>query len=245
VTTTRLLDRLDPGPFLAAQRGRKVNFDPHEVDDSWHHDSARAVLGSEAPGPPEPDGVWQTACRLVEAYEFADPRTIRAVFHAEAPLHGRDMVLEGRFAVLRFYMGVRVTDVIDEERPRDGDGSTYDRIWGWAYETLEGHLERGRMSYEVVKHQESGEVELVIKAYSEGAPTLGVLTSLGWRVFGRPTQLRFYRMCGRRLTRQVAAHVGEVQPVPARRIVDGLVLAPSDADRSWWHRASIRRHQPS
>ena len=245
MTTTRLLDRLDPGPVLAVQHSRKVNFDPREVDDSWHHDTARTVLGTEAPGPPEPEGVWRTACRLVEAYEFADPRIIRAVFGAEAPLQDRDMLLEGRFAALRFYFGVRVTDVIDEERPRDGDRSAQDRIWGWAYETLEGHLERGRMSYEVVKHQDSGVVELVIKAYSQGAPSLGVVTALGWRVFGRRTQLRFYRMCGRRLARQVAAHVGEAQPVPARRIVDGLVLAPSDADRSWWHRASIRRHQPS
>lgn len=245
MTTTRLLDRVDPRAVLAEQRHRKVNFDPREVDDSWHHDTARTALGTEAPGPPEPDGVWQTACRLVEAYEFADPRIIRAVFGAEAALQGRDMVLEGRFAVLRFYFGVRVTDVIDEERPRDGDGSAAkDRVWGWAYETLEGHLERGRMSYEVVKHQDSGAVELVIKAYSEGAPTLGVVTALGWRLFGRRTQLRFYRLCGRRLASLVRTRAGQARPVPPRRVVDGLVLAPSDAGPSWWHRLSIRRHQP-
>ena len=244
MSTVRLLDRIDPRPVLEAQRTRKVNFDPREVDDSWHHDTSRTTLGAEAPGPPEPDGVWRTACRLVEAYEFADPRIIRAVFAADAPLQGRDMLLEGRFAVLRFYFGVRVTDVIDEERPRDGDPSAQDRIWGWAYETLEGHLERGRMSYEVVKHQDSGAVELVIKAYSELAPALGVVTATGWRVFGRRTQLRFYRMCGRRLATFVRLHLGEDQPVPQRRIVDGLTLAPSDAEPSWWHRVSVRRHQP-
>ena len=244
MSTVKFLDRIDPRPVLAAQHSRKVNFDPDDVDDSWHHDTARTVLGTEAPGPPEPDGVWRTACRLVEAYEFADPRIIRAVFGAGVPLQDRDMLLEGRFAVLRFYFGVRVTDVIDEERPRDDDPSAQDRIWGWAYETLEGHLERGRMSYEVVKHQDSGEVELVIKAYSEGAPTLGVVTALGWRVFGRRTQLRFYRMCGRRLATLVRLHVGQAEPVPPRRIVDGLVLAPSDAGPSWGRRFSVRRHQP-
>jgi uncharacterized protein (UPF0548 family) len=244
VTTTRLLDRLDPGPFLEAQRDRKVNFDPGEVDDSWHHDSARAVLGTEAPGPPEPDGVWQTACRLVEAYEFADKRIIRAVFGARAPLQDRDMLLEGRFAVLRFYFGVRVTEVIDEERATDGDRSAYDRVWGGAYETLEGHLERGRMSYEVVKHQASGEVELVITAYSEGAPTLGPVTKLGWRLFGRRTQLRFYQACGSKLAALVREHLGQAEPVPQRRTLDGLVLAPSDARPSWLRGISIRRHQP-
>jgi uncharacterized protein (UPF0548 family) len=244
VTATRLLDRVDPGPVLAAQRSRKVNFDQGEVDDSWHHDTARAALGAEAPGPPEPNGVWETACRLVEAYEFADKRLIRAVFSAEAPLHGRDMLLEGRFAVLRFYFGVRVTEVIDEERPCDGDRSAPDRVWGWAYETLEGHLERGRMSYEVIKHQDSGAVELLITAYSQGSPTLGAVTGLGWRLFGRRTQLRFYRLCGRRLATLVRTHVGQPQPVPRRRVLDGLVRAPSDAGPSWWRGISIRRHQP-
>lgn len=237
MTRFRLLDRLDPAPVLVEQRGRKVNFDPAEVDGSWHHDEQRTRLGREESGPPVTDGVWETACRLVEAYEQADPSLIRAVYDPTAPLLGRDMLLEGRFLALRFYMGVRVTDVIDEHR--DGD-----RTWGWAYETLQGHLERGRMSYEVVKHEPTGEVELVIRAYSEGAPTLGPVTTLGWRVFGRPTQLRFYRACGQRLARRVREHVGEQDPVPPRRIVEGLVLAPSDATRRPHHRLAIRRHHP-
>lgn len=237
MTRTRLLDRIDPAPVLAEQRSRQVNFDPAEVDAGWHHDERRAMLGFEAPGPPEPDGTWETACRLVAAYEQADPSLIRAVYDPDAPLRGRDMLLEGRFLVLRFYFGVRVTDVVDDRR----DGS---RIWGWAYETLEGHLERGRMSYEVVKDERTGEVELVISAYSEGAPTLGPVVGLGWKVFGRRMQLRFYRECGRRLARLVDDHRGERDPVPERRTVDGLVLAPSDAAPRPHHRLSIRRHQP-
>ncbi len=40
------------------------------------------------------------------------------------------MLLEGRFFLLRFYMGVRITVLVDETR--------YGRhkVWGWAYETL-------------------------------------------------------------------------------------------------------------
>jgi hypothetical protein len=134
-------------------------------------------------------------------------------------------------------MGVRITDVIDERR----DGS---RAWGWAYETLEGHLERGRMSYEVVKDETSGVVELVINAYSEGAPTLGPVIGLGWKIFGRPTQLRFYRECGRRLARLVHDHLVQDDPVPERRTAHGLVLAPADAAPRPHHRLSVRRHQP-
>ncbi|HEY6934904.1 MAG TPA: DUF1990 family protein [Marmoricola sp.] len=237
MTRVSLLDRIDPAPVLAEQHARSVNFDPDEVDDSWHHDHARARLGSEPPGAPRPDGVWETACRLVAAYEMADPALIRAVYDPAAPLHGRDMLLEGRFLVLRFYMGVRITDVIDEQR-----GS--ERVWGWAYETLQGHLERGRMAYEVVKHEDTGDVELVISAYSEGAPTLGPVTGLGWKLFGRQSQLRFYHECGRRLARAVQRHVGEHDPVPERRTVEGLVLAPSDARLRPHHRLSVRRHHP-
>jgi uncharacterized protein (UPF0548 family) len=237
MTRLRLLDRIDPAPVLAAQRRRRVNFDPRQVDDGWNHDLQRAALGDEPPGPPEPDGVWETACRLVAAYEMADPGLIRAVYDARAPLQGRDLLLEGRFLLLRFYMGVRITDVIDEQRGTE-------RVWGWAYETLEGHLERGRMSYEVVKHQDSGRVELVITAYSKGAPTLGPVTALGWRLFGRRTQLRFYRTCGTRLARLAHERLGQRDPVPERRTVDGLVLAPSDADPGARRQVSIRRHQP-
>jgi hypothetical protein len=53
------------------------------------------------------------------------------------------MLLEARFFGLRFYVGVRVTGVIDEERAT-GDGPA--QVWGWCYQTLEGHLEQGRLS---------------------------------------------------------------------------------------------------
>jgi uncharacterized protein (UPF0548 family) len=237
MSRVRLLDRVDPGPLLAAQRQRRANFDPAQVDNSWHHDRFRASLGTEAPGPPRAGDVWQTACRLVAAYEMADPSLIRAVYDPDAPLHGRDMLLEGRFLVLRFYMGVRVTDIIDERR----DGR---RVWGWAYETLEGHLERGRMSYEVEKDEQSGRVDLVINAYSQGAPTLGPVVGLGWKIFGRRMQLRFYHACGRRLAQLVGERRGRADPVGERRTVDGLVLAPGDAVPRPHHRLSIRRLLP-
>lgn len=243
----RLLDRIAPGPILADLRHRTVNFDRSEVDGSWHRDLQRTPLLSEAPGQPEPNGAWETACRLLAAYEFADPSLIRAVYDESQPLLGRDMLLEGRFALLRFYMGVRVTDVIDSERQAQAteDGAApRDRVWGWAYETLDGHLESGRMSYEVVKDLDSGRVEFVIEAYSHRTPTLGPVTGLGWRVFGRRTQLRFYRSCARRLAGMVAARTGEPYPVPPRRYADGLVLAPSDARPNPWRWLSIRRHQP-
>lgn len=249
MSRARLLDRVEAEPVLVQLGRQAVNYRADEVDlATWTTDTVRSDLPGEAPGPPEPRGSWETACRLLDAYEISDPALIRAVYRADAPLLSRDMLLEGRFAVLRFYMGVRITAVVDEDRPtvderRHGAGSR-DRVWGWSYETLQGHVERGRMAYEVVKHEGSGEVELVITAYSQGAPSLGPLTRLGWRLFGRRTQLRFYHHCGLRLARAVSARRGQPQPVPDRRMAGGLVLAPSDAEVRFPDAFAVRRNQP-
>ena len=128
---------------------------------------ATTVIGREAPGPPEPGGPWETACRLVGQYEFADARILRGVYRRDGDLLGRDMLLEARFYGLRFYLGVRVTGIIDEERDT-GDGP--ERVWGWCYQTLEGHLEQGRLSYEVIKNLATGRVMFRVAGYSRPAP---------------------------------------------------------------------------
>jgi len=183
---TQLFGSTDHAAGLAGLRDRAVNFPEEELrEPGWHHDSVRHTLEPEAAGPPEPDGSWMTACRLVRDYEFPDPRIIRAVYARDVPLRGRDMLLEGRFAVVRFLFGVRVTHVVDEVR-RDGT----ERAWGWSYDTLEGHLERGRMTYEVVKHLPSGQVYFDLIGQSQRAPRLGPVLRAGWGVFGRQMQRR-------------------------------------------------------
>ncbi|TWF95431.1 DUF1990 family protein [Saccharopolyspora dendranthemae] len=198
---------------------RQVNYSAAEVrEPAWNFDAHRRSLGSEEPGPPEPGGVWETACRLVRDYEFAVPRRIRAIYRRDSPLLGRDMLLEGAFYGLRFHMGVRVTEVLDESSP--------ERVWGWSYETLEGHIERGKMSYLVIKHPTSGRVEFLVSGYSQHSPGLAPLTRLGWAAFGRSTQLRFYRHCAARMDRLVTESLEGRAPGPARE-ADSVVLAPS------------------
>jgi len=58
-----------------------------------------------AAGPPVAGGPWEVACLLVRHYEFAEPRIVRAVYRGHDELLGRDMLLEDRFAGLRFYLG--------------------------------------------------------------------------------------------------------------------------------------------
>lgn len=223
---------VDENTALAALRHRRINYDPERApqdgraDGHWHVDSDDAVIGSEIPGLPVPGGPWETGCVLVRQYEFAEPAILRAAYRADSELAGRDMLLEGRFFGLRFYLGVRITGVIDETR--DVDGSP-ERVWGWSYQTLEGHLEQGRLSYEVIKNLGTGRVTFRVSGYSRAAPIPSLVVRWGFRLFGRWTQRRFYLAIQRRMRRLVqAGQRGAALPVPATR-ADGVVLAPSGA----------------
>lgn len=148
------------------------------------------------------------------------------------------MLLEARFYGLHFSMGVRVTEVVDEVR----DERT--RVWGWSYQTLQGHLERGCMAYEVVKDLDSGRVEFVTHGISQRAPTMGPVLALGWRLFGRRMQLRFYRGCGARVQHIVEGVLAGRREAPGPVVLDGLVHAPSDADPRARDRVALRSEHP-
>lgn len=189
----RLLRSISSPAVLTSLRDRQINYDMGEVRrPHWNFDLHRYRLGTEPPGPPVDGGLWHAACRLVRDYEFTPPEVLRAAYFHRAPLLGRDLLLEGRFAFMRFLMGVRITELLD--RTRDGQ-----QVWGWSYETLEGHLERGRVDYEVFKDLDSGVVEFVARSYSQMNPHLALVFRLGWAIFGRRKQLRFYRRIGERL----------------------------------------------
>jgi Domain of unknown function (DUF1990) len=243
VARERLLGNIDHLSALAELRTRQINYDPGEVrPPEWIFDVYRSLVGYERPGPPVPHCVWETARNLVRDYEFTPPELVRAVFYRADPLLGRNLLLEGRFFGLRFYMGVRITMLLDETRNQQ------QQVWGWAYETLERHLERGKVTYEVVKHLDSGRVEFVASCQSQRSPCLGPILRLGWLLFGRRTQLRFYRRCGQRLRTLVQASLTGA-PVSAGVRSPGqhrdVVLVPSGVRANPLDRFTIRQHDPA
>ncbi|TVP70920.1 MAG: DUF1990 family protein [Nitriliruptor sp.] len=190
----------------------EVNFTPMlweqaDADPAWRADRRRIDLPPEPPGPPVEGGPFVVARALLWTYEVADPALVRAVYDAAAPLDGRDMLLVGRFAGLRFPMGVRVGGVVDGP---DLDGGAAVHRFAWHYRTLEGHLERGQMDYEVVKEEASGRVSFRMAAYSQRGKIENPVVRAGFAVFGRPTQLRFYARALERMRRLTAerAEVG-------------------------------------
>ena len=206
------------GALVDDLRGRSVNYaeedaPPHVVA-GWHRDGLRMVLGCEEPGEIEPGGLAEKAAALVASYEFADPAILRAVYRTPSDLVGRNMLLVGRFLFLRFAMGVRVTESHDDVR--DGEH----RI-GWSYQTLEGHLEQGKLTWEVAKDLASGSVEFRIRAFSRRAPLRNPVIGLGFRFFGRRTQTRFYDNALQRLSDLL-----EHPAAPPPSLDDGLARAP-------------------
>jgi len=186
---------------------RNLNFDAARrdeitTDNGWRIDHYARALPSESPGPPLAGASWETACRLMRDYEFADPKIVRAVFRPDDPLEGRDMLLEARFHGLRFHLGVRVGGVLDETREIDGRPV---RVWGWNYSTLQGHLEMGQIDYEVWKWTDTGQVEFHVSCFSRAAPVANPILRLGFRLFGRREQVRFARHACDRMARLTAA----------------------------------------
>ena len=190
-----LLARVDEASVLDSLRGRRsttTRLMPRRTARPKVTGTSTPAPSSSArshPGTRCPTARGRLARELVTHYEFADERILRAVYDQDQDLLGRNMLLEGRFFFLRFYFGVRVTDVYDEtqdtERGRE-------RVWGWSYQTLQGHLEEGRISFEVIKNLGTGQVGFRVTGYSRAAQITDPLVRFGFRLFGRHTQTRYY-----------------------------------------------------
>jgi uncharacterized protein (UPF0548 family) len=170
---------------LGELAGKPVNYDPDALDlehppAGWHVDHRCQPLPSEPPGEPVPGGSWEIAQRLIRGYEFADPSLVRAHYDPERPLDGRDMLLELRaLNLVSVHVGVRVVHVYDEVR-QVGERSA--RVFGWAYRTLEGHVEQGQMDWQVWKWSDTGEVQFRVHAVSRPASIANPVIRIGFWV---------------------------------------------------------------
>jgi uncharacterized protein (UPF0548 family) len=219
---------------LEGLRDRPLNFDLTELDShsrgpGWHLDERSQPLPPEPPGPPEPGGSYEVARRLMLDYEFADPSLVRAIYFADAPLDGRDMLLQLRFLVLRFRVGVRVVAVREGTRTRAGRPVA---LFGWSYATLEGHLEVGRMDYDVRKWLDSGAVEFRLSAVSRMANIRNPAIRLGFRLFGRREQLKFYRRCGERMARFTEMELRNPKDARGAHVVDDVAVSPATSEQA-------------
>ena len=205
---------------LEAVRTAAVNFERgerHEVSEEsgWHLDHHEIDLAPEPPGPPLEDGSWAVACDLARAYAFPDPDLITGIFSPDEPIAGRPMLLRARFLGFTFWFGVRLTEEVDTTRATDAGPV---RVWGFGYYTLEGHFERGQITFEVRKELETGRVTFHIDAWSQPDRIRNPFYRIGFKLFGRRLQLRFARTAldrMQRLTAQTLAARAAGAPEPA------------------------------
>jgi uncharacterized protein (UPF0548 family) len=203
---------------LAALRGAALNFEPQPLEyytpeQGWHADALSQRLPGESAGDPAPGGPWRIARQLIEDYRIADPAIVRASWDPQSPLEGRDMLLELRlYRIVSVRAGVRVTRVWDEERVVTGRRA---RVFGFEYATLQGHVEMGRMDYELYKWRDDGRVEFRLHAHSRASEDGAPWIRLGFRLFGRREQLRFYLRCCERIARLTSRELGVAgDPLP-------------------------------
>lgn len=147
---------------LARARDLPHNFseDPEEmtVERGWNHYFSEAVVGREAAGTPVSDGPFEKGRVAVTQYVFSDPTIVVGHFDPRVPLLHRPMLLELRaLRHVRFLVGVRVGAVRDEQRD---DRS----VFGWRYDTLEGHIEMGSEWFLLTKDHVTGKISFRIEA---------------------------------------------------------------------------------
>jgi uncharacterized protein (UPF0548 family) len=229
---------------LAALARTPVNYDPDGLDlgdppTGWHVDDRCQSLPSEAPGDPAPVGSWAIARRLIQGYEFADPSLVRAHYDPAAPLQGRTMLLELRaLNLVSVRVGVRVVSVYDEIRSRDGGEA---RVFGWAYRTLEGHVEMGQMDWQVWKWRATGEVQFRVRAVSRPAAIANPIIRLGFWLLGGHERSVFLNSTDARMASLTELALTPERPADAMRAASRQLTARRGANDDGAHERLDRR----
>jgi uncharacterized protein (UPF0548 family) len=198
--------------YLAELKGRTVNFDtPLEqmtLANGWTIDGSEDEIGTEPEGPPIPDGVFARAKQAIINYDFSDPSIVVGHFDPESPVVGRDMLLELKVLGFRFLCGVRVHSVREEY-----DGNT--SYFGFRYDTLEGHIERGFEWFLLTKDHATGGVHFKIEAHWRLGQFPTWWSKVGFKLIGERYRSLWRQRAPERLRR--IAH----QPVTAPIAVPG------------------------
>lgn len=195
--------------YLDALRDRPISFDgPPErmtVAEGWTVDGTDADLGQEPEGPPLPDGFFARARQSIVNYDFSDPRIVVGHFDPEAPLIGRDMLLELKVLGLRFLGGVRVTAARDDAE----HGTSY---FGFRYDTLAGHIEQGFEWFLLSKDHDTGSIHFRIEANWRLGQFPTWWSRVGFRLLGEHYRSLWRRRAPERLRRLAQ------QPMPAKPV---------------------------
>lgn len=180
---------------LLALEGLERNFEPSEPRTpgrGWRSHASETTVARERPGPPEPSGPFDRARSAVAEYAFSDPAIVSACFDPTAALEGRRMLLELKALGLRFLAGTVVSAVRQE-------ATSTETVFGYRYDTLEGHIERGWEWFVLSKLHATGEVRFRINAHWQPGEFPNQWSRIGFRLVGLRYQRRWVRQAHARL----------------------------------------------
>jgi uncharacterized protein (UPF0548 family) len=182
---------------LCALRKLERNFsgpaDQMTLDRGWNRYSSEATIAQSTPGLPTEDGLFERGRTAVANYEFSDPRILIAHFDPDVPLAERYLLLEMRaLRVFRFLGGV----VVGAVRSEQNDSRT---MFGFRYDTLEGHIERGAEWFTLTKEHETGVIRFRIEASWRPGQFPNWWSRLGFSLLGPHYQKKWHERAHRLL----------------------------------------------
>jgi uncharacterized protein (UPF0548 family) len=185
---------------------RPLNFEAIEVEMTgergWHHYHSEAVIARE----PEGDTCFARARIAVANYQFSNPRIVVAHFDPAGSLLQRRILLEIKVLGLHYLCPAVVSTVRDEPN-----------VFGFRYDTLVGHIERGVEWFLLTKNGE-GDIRFRIEARWQRGELPNWWSRAGFALLAGFYQRRWHRQAHRRMS--LLAHYGSTRR--PRRDASGL-----------------------
>jgi uncharacterized protein (UPF0548 family) len=176
---------------------KQLNFATAEEqmtgDRGWHHYHSEAVIANE----PDGDSCFARARVALASYQFSDPSIVIAHFQPETPLLSRRILLEIKVLGLHYLCPAVVNKVRDERG-----------VYGFRYDTLEGHIERG-VEWFLLTKDEHGAIRFRIEARWQRGELPNWWSRAGFVLLAGPYQRRWHRQAHRRMS--LLAHYGSTR----------------------------------
>jgi uncharacterized protein (UPF0548 family) len=190
-------------------------------EQGWQHYHSEAVIATEAEG----DGRFARAQAALANYQFSDPAIVLAHFDPVDPLLGRRMLLEIQVLGLHYLCPTVVSRVREEPG-----------VFGFRYDTLEGHLERG-VEWFVLTRDAQGDIRFRIEARWRQGRFPNWWSRIGFTLLSGHYQRKWHRRAHQRLS--LLAHHGSTRRPPR----DAMGLTHQGVDvtftyhtkRRWFH----------
>lgn len=128
-----------------------------------YHDRHERIVAVESPGEPEVEGPFMRVARSISGYEIFPLTLGKPVVRRPVQLGDTVGLRYHLLPGLDLFFASRVSNVFHRQLA-DGWWSS-----GFSYQTLEGHPELGQETFSVLKRHATGEVRVVIYAWSRPA----------------------------------------------------------------------------